>query len=64
MSEPGVPASFRVLVKELQSLGLSVEALGENGEVIEFGKEEEKESLPRLGSGLGLLGFGGDVDRI
>jgi len=64
VSEPGVPASFRVLVKELQSLGLSVEALGENGEVIEFGKEEEKESLPRLGSGLGLLGFGGDVDRI
>jgi DNA-directed RNA polymerase subunit beta len=64
VAEPGVPASFRVLVKELQSLGLAVEALGENGEVIEFGKEDEKEKLPRLGSGLGLLGFGGGIDRI
>ena len=64
VTEPGVPASFRVLVKELQSLGLAVEALGENGEVIEFGKDEDQEKLPRLGSGLGLLGFGGDVDEI
>jgi DNA-directed RNA polymerase subunit beta len=31
LPEPGVPESFRVLVKELQSLGLSVE-LGRNGE--------------------------------
>jgi DNA-directed RNA polymerase subunit beta len=30
--EAGVPASFQVLVKELQSLGLSVEAIGEGGE--------------------------------
>ncbi len=64
VTEPGVPASFRVLIKELQSLGLAVEALRENGEVIEFGKDEEKDKIPRFGSGLGLLGFGGDVDRI
>jgi DNA-directed RNA polymerase subunit beta len=31
LPEPGVPESFRVLVKELQSLGLSVE-LGTDGE--------------------------------
>ena len=31
LPEPGVPESFRVLVKELQSLGLSVE-LGRDGE--------------------------------
>ncbi|MGH2607224.1 MAG: DNA-directed RNA polymerase subunit beta, partial [Anaerolineales bacterium] len=52
VEEPSVPASFRVLVKELQSLGLSVEAIGENGEVLRFGKEEERTRAPRLGLGL------------
>ncbi|MFB0545981.1 MAG: hypothetical protein ACETWB_03655, partial [Anaerolineae bacterium] len=55
--EPGVPESFRVLVKELQSLGLSVEVLDENEESIQFGKEESEEKLPRLGYDLGLPGF-------
>ena len=55
VEEPGVPASFRVLVKELQSLGLSVEAITENG-VIRFGKEEERTRPPRLQTGL--LGLG------
>jgi DNA-directed RNA polymerase subunit beta len=54
IQEPGVPASFKVLVKELQSLGLSVEAINGNGEIIKFGKDDEKEKLPRLGLGLGL----------
>jgi DNA-directed RNA polymerase subunit beta len=49
-----VPASFKVLVKELQSLGLSVEAINDKGEVIKFGKDDEAERLPRLGLGLGL----------
>ena len=57
IDEPGIPASFRVLVKELQSLGLSVEAITETGEVIRFGKDEEKSRTPRLG-GLGLLAWG------
>jgi DNA-directed RNA polymerase subunit beta len=52
IEEPGIPASFRVLVKELQSLGLAVEAVGEGGEVIRFGKEEERARPPRLGLGL------------
>jgi DNA-directed RNA polymerase subunit beta len=52
VEEPGIPASFRVLVKELQSLGLSVEAISEEGEVIRFGKEEERSRPPRLGLGL------------
>jgi DNA-directed RNA polymerase subunit beta len=60
IEEPGIPASFRVLVKELQSLGLAVEAVSESGEVIKFGKDEEKVRVPRLG--VGLLGFGGDSD--
>jgi DNA-directed RNA polymerase subunit beta len=53
--EPGVPESFRVLVKELQSLGLSVEVLDEAAEALHFGKEEEEEQLPDLGLGLDLL---------
>ncbi|MGD9144818.1 MAG: DNA-directed RNA polymerase subunit beta [Anaerolineae bacterium] len=53
--EPGVPEGFRVLVKELQSLGLSVEVLGEEEEALHFGKEEEQEQLPELGMGLDLL---------
>ncbi|OGO10727.1 MAG: DNA-directed RNA polymerase subunit beta [Chloroflexi bacterium RBG_13_68_17] len=52
IEEPGIPASFRVLVKELQSLGLAVEAVGEGGAIIRFGKEEERARPPRLGLGL------------
>ena len=56
VEEAGVPASFHVLVKELQSLGLSVEAIGEGGEVYRFGKEDRRERVPRLSTGLSLLG--------
>jgi DNA-directed RNA polymerase subunit beta len=52
VEEPGIPASFRVLVKELQSLGLAVEAISDDGETIRFGKEEERTRPPRLGLGL------------
>ena len=52
VDEPGIPASFRVLVKELQSLGLSVEAVTDEGEMIRFGKEDERSRPPRLGLGL------------
>ena len=55
--EPGVPEGFRVLVKELQSLGLSVEVLDEEAESLHFGKEEEEEQLPDLGMGLELMGL-------
>ena len=56
IEEPGIPASFRVLVKELQSLGLSVEAVNEAGEFVSFGKEEQGKHLPKLG-GFGLAGL-------
>ena len=52
IDEPGIPASFRVLVKEFQSLGLAVEAVTETGEVIRFGKEEDRIRKPQLGTGL------------
>jgi DNA-directed RNA polymerase subunit beta len=52
IEEPGIPASFRVLVKELQSLGLAVEAVTDNGEVIRFGKEDDKRHRQWVGTGL------------
>jgi DNA-directed RNA polymerase subunit beta len=58
IEEPSIPASFRVLVKELQSLGLAVEAVTENGEVIKFGKDEERSRPPKITTGL--LGLGED----
>ena len=36
--EPGIPESFKVLLKELQSLGLDVGVLDENGEEVELGE--------------------------
>jgi DNA-directed RNA polymerase subunit beta len=56
ITESGVPASFKVLVKELQSLGLAVEAVTESGEVLRFGREESRPRVPRLA--MGLLGLG------
>jgi DNA-directed RNA polymerase subunit beta len=56
IEEPSIPASFRVLVKELQSLGLAVEAVGESGDMVKFGKDEEKTHPPRMDTGL--LGLG------
>ena len=52
--EPGVPESFRVLLKELQSLGLSVEVLNQAEEQIEFAAPSRDE-LPQLG--VNLSGF-------
>ena len=49
---PGVPESFRVLVKELQSLGLAVEVYNENDESIQFAKDDSSDQLPRLGFSL------------
>ena len=39
--EPGVPESFKVLVKELQSIGLDIRVLDEDGEDISLQEEEE-----------------------
>jgi DNA-directed RNA polymerase subunit beta len=52
IEEPGIPASFRVLVKELQSLGLAVEAVTESGETIRFGKGDDKRHRHWVGTGL------------
>jgi len=56
IEEPSIPASFRVLVKELQSLGLAVEAINESGDLVKFGKDEEKTHPPKHDTGLLSLG--------
>ena len=56
IEDPSIPASFRVLVKELQSLGLAVEAINESGDVVKFGKDEEKTHPPRMATGLLNIG--------
>jgi DNA-directed RNA polymerase subunit beta len=56
IEEIGIPASFRVLVKEMQSLGLSIEAVTDEGEVISFGKEDSRAQIPHMSTGL--LGLG------
>ena len=56
ISAPGVPESFRVLVKELQSLGLSVEVINEKDEVIQFGRDDSDEQLPKLGFSISVPG--------
>ena len=53
---PGVPESFKVLIKELQSLGLNVEILNENDEEIRFVEDVSAYPLPDLG-GINLAGF-------
>lgn len=55
IEEPGIPASFKVLVKELQSLALSVEAITDSGDVLRFTRERRQAKIPKLG--MGLLGL-------
>ncbi|QQS23428.1 DNA-directed RNA polymerase subunit beta [bacterium] len=43
IKKPNVPESFRVLVKELQSLGLDVELLGESGDMMSATAEPDVE---------------------
>ncbi|MEM5817971.1 MAG: DNA-directed RNA polymerase subunit beta, partial [Desulfitobacterium hafniense] len=52
--EPGVPESFKVLIKELQSLGLDVRVLSENDEEIEIREidEDVTETAKELGIDL------------
>jgi len=55
--EPGIPESFKVLVKEMQSLCLDVEIISESGDQIEL--KEEEEDIFKTAEELGLdLGSG------
>ena len=49
---PGVPESFRVLVKELQSLCLDIKVLDKDGNEIELAKIGEEEDLPYVSENI------------
>ena len=46
--EPGVPESFKVLIKELQSLGLDIKVLAENKEEIKIGELTDDDDVPPI----------------
>ena len=51
VNQAGVPESFRVLIKEFQALGLNVQIINNNDEVLdlkEIEREEEKEDLIKI----------------
>jgi len=56
--ETGVPESFKVLVKELQSLGINVEVLNEDEQKIQFVEGTSNDAMPEPGTNLS--GFEGD----
>jgi DNA-directed RNA polymerase subunit beta len=51
--EPGIPESFKVLLKELQSLCLNVEVLSSDGAAIEM-RDTDDEDLERAAANLGI----------
>ncbi len=53
--KPGIPESFKVLIKEMQALGLDVKVLSENDEEIEIKESSEyDDDLPNLESIMDL----------
>ncbi|APU12655.1 MULTISPECIES: DNA-directed RNA polymerase subunit beta [Actinoalloteichus] len=51
--DPGIPESFKVLLKELQALCLNVEVLSTDGAAIEM-RDTEDEDLERAAANLGI----------
>jgi DNA-directed RNA polymerase subunit beta len=59
--QPGVPESFKVLVKELQSLGLAVEVLNEEEEEVVFAEDTDGGDVRSLD--INISGFErGEID--
>ena len=46
IAEPGIPESFKVLVKELQALGLDIKILTENNQEISIGEMTQDDISP------------------
>ena len=51
--DPGIPESFKVLLKELQSLCLNVEVLSSDGQAVSLG-EGDDDDLDRTAANLGI----------
>ncbi len=56
ITESGVPESFKVLVKELRSLGLSIEVINEDDQTVEFTEDMSRDLLTNLDR-INLSGF-------
>ncbi|MBQ6547138.1 MAG: DNA-directed RNA polymerase subunit beta [Bacilli bacterium] len=56
VDQAGVPESFRVLIKEFQALGLDIQIINENNEVLDL-KEIEKEEIKENTSFIDDLDF-------
>jgi DNA-directed RNA polymerase subunit beta len=56
IGEAGVPESFKVLVKELRSLGLSIDVINEDEETIDFTEDTSRDLLSNLDR-INLSGF-------
>jgi DNA-directed RNA polymerase subunit beta len=54
--EAGVPESFKVLVKELRSLGLSIDVINEDEQTVEFSEDTSRDLLSNLDR-INLSGF-------
>src|SRR5215211_3980196 len=48
IGEAGVPESFKVLVKELRSLGLSIDVINEDEQTVEFAEDNSRDLLSNL----------------
>ncbi|WP_062078360.1 DNA-directed RNA polymerase subunit beta [Demequina globuliformis] len=64
--DPGLPESFRVLMKEMQSLCLNVEVLNAEGQAVEMGESEEDayQAAESLGISLSSRPDASSVDEI
>ena len=54
IQEAGVPESFKVLIKELQSLGLSVDVLSEDEEPVQLNDENDNDTIQL--DGINIMG--------
>ena len=52
--KPGIPESFKVLIKEMQALGLDIKVLSENDEEIEIKESSEYEDDQSLEAAMGM----------
>src|SRR3712207_8155981 len=50
IAEPSIPESFKVLLKEMQSLALDVDVMSEEGAEVEIREEDEDRKSTRLNS--------------
>jgi DNA-directed RNA polymerase subunit beta len=68
IEKPGIPESFKVLVKEMQSLGLDVEVLSEEGKEVKVDTEQDEIMKTVEELGIDLIGheaidFGDDQEQ-